>query len=310
MKRPKLFVAILLAPLLFTSVAGAATKAIKVLPAKPQFTITLSGNSGDQVFSVLTTPISLVTVGTVDSSTLGGSDGFISATDFAGTKQWELRLGSASDDIASAAIKEKSGSFLVAGTSAPSLLPPTPGVVDTLPVINTDSVSVTPWPAPNNSLSKLSIWRVSATGQIQATFNFDLGGAAIVRDISLDKNGYLITGEILLAKKSSYFSLVMSPTGSFTSFNADAKAPAKVAAITTIPAGLNIVKSYLSSGAIKGIPTWKPKSAIPVIIKYTKKGALVSANYLQGSVLKVLYQSGVGIIAVTERSDGYGVTII
>ena len=78
----------------------------------------------------------------------------------------------------------------------------------------------------------------------------------------------------------------------------------------TIPAGANIVKSYLSHSTMKGIPSWKPKSAIPVLIKYTKKGSLVSANYVQGLVMKVIYQSGIGIIAITERSDGYGVIII
>ena len=310
MKYPKLSLALIVLPLVIPSSAHAATKAIKVLPAKPLFNIALSGNSGDQVFSVLTTPISLIAVGTFDSSTLGGSDGFISATDFAGVKQWDLRLGGATDDIATAAIKEKSGGFLVAGTCAPALLPPAGTNVDTVPIQNIDSVSVTPWASPNNSLNKLSIWRVSSTGEIQSTFTFDLPGSGIVREIALDKGGYLITGEIYLANKSSYFSLLMSTSGAFSALDTNVKAPPKAPAITTIPAGLNVVKSYLSSSTIKGIPTWKPKSAIPVIIKYTKKGALVSANYLQGSTMKVIYQSGIGIVAITERSDGYGVTII
>jgi hypothetical protein len=101
----------------------------------------------------------------------------------------------------------------------------------------------------------------------------------------------------------------MNSAGGFSGFNTKAKETAKASATITLAAGVNVFKSYLSSGAIKGIPSWKPKSAIPVIIKYTKKGTLLSASYLPGNVAAVIYQSGVGVIAITERSD-YGVVIL
>ena len=308
MKLRRIVASSIVATLLFTNPSIAATKAIKVLPAKPLFSLTLAGNPGDQISAATATPISLITVGTVDSSTLGGSDGFISATDFTGVRQWDLRLGGATDDIATAVLKDKTGGFWVAGTSAPILPPPSTNV-DTLPVINSDSVSVETSVVPNNALTKLNIWKVTTTGQLASTFTFDLPGSAIVRNISADTAGYLISGEILISGKSSNFTISMNSTGVFTGLNTKAKAPAKVLAILTVAAGVNVFKSYLSSTAIKGIPTWKPKSAIPVIIKYTKKGVLLSASYLQGNVLAVLYQSGVGIIAITERSD-YGVVIL
>jgi hypothetical protein len=54
-------------------------------------------------------------VNIVTSPTLGGSDGFISALDKTKKLVWNLRLGSSSDDIATAVTKDREGFFWVVG---------------------------------------------------------------------------------------------------------------------------------------------------------------------------------------------------
>ncbi len=49
---------------------------------------------------------------------LGGSDGFISALDIHGTHLWNLRLGTAGDDVATAGYIDAQGNIWIAGASA------------------------------------------------------------------------------------------------------------------------------------------------------------------------------------------------
>jgi len=74
-----------------------------------------------------------------------------------------------------------------------------------------------------------------------------------------------------------------------------------------IPAGASTFKSFISSTAIVGIPSWKPKSSIPVVLQYAKVPNLKAAYSLKGTVNYVYYQSGMGLIVISDQSTNYAI---
>jgi hypothetical protein len=59
-----------------------------------------------------------------------------------------------------------------------------------------------------------------------------------------------------------------------------------------------------------GIKNWKPKSSTPVLVSYSRSGAITSAYSLQGKVISVTWEAGIGFVALSELGTGYGITII
>ena len=300
--------------ILSISPASAVTKVIKVLPVKPILITTLSGSSGDQISAVSTTATEIALVGTVESSTasqvttsayLGGSDGFIASIDPTGNHLWDLHLGSIGDEIATAVVRDKVGSFWVFGASAIPATPPIPTAPDST-TVNIDNVVIDPLTNSNNSLTQLMAWKVSLTGQLVATYSYDAGGVVNPNSVTFDGTTFLVSGLI----EDQRFTVRVSQTGEFTKFTRVTSKAVIAPAITTIKAGTGSMKSFISKGAIKGVTSWKPKSAIPVLIEYNKAGAITRASYFQGKVISVLWQSGIGPIVITERSDGYGINIL
>jgi len=317
----KVAVALFLATLAITANAATAAtpvaKAIKVLPVKPFLITTLSGGAGDQIAAFTTTPISIVIVGSVETTTAstgttsGNSDGYIQAIDYLGATQWSLHLGGAGDEIATAIVKDKAGGFVVAGAASAAPTASAPAPVDTGVVTNPDGVTLEPISTPKNSLTQLTIWRVSATGQLLSTTAIDAGGVVNPTNLVATATGFTLSGKLYQGGSASQFSTSIS--SSYQLVPVTSKPITKEvapAAITTIKAGTMLYKSYLSHGAIKGIPSWKPKSDIPVVIGYNKLAVLKSANYLQGKVIGLQWQSGKGLLILTERSDGFGLTLI
>jgi hypothetical protein len=300
-----------------SSAALAATKAIKVLPAKPFFTSTWSGSTGDQVSAFTTTPISIVLVGTVESSTpttgttSGNSDGFIQAVDYQGSVQWSLHLGGSGDEIATAIGKDKTGGYLVVGSASATPVAATPTSNDTTSATNPDGLTLEPTSAPTNSLTQLALWRVSSTGALLSTTLLDAKGVVSPVTLIATTTGYRIAGDLYQGQRFDKFSVAINSNYQFGQITtAPASKPSTLAAITTIKAGTLSYKSFLSDGPIKSIPSWKPKSAIPVVIGFNKLAVMQSAHYLQGKVLSLQWQSGRGLVVLTERSDGFGITII
>ena len=314
-------VALFLATLAVTANAATAAtpvaKAIKVLPVKPFRITTLSGSAGDQIAAFTTTPISIVLAGTVETSsattgaTGGNSDGYVQALDYSGASQWSLHLGGAGDEIATAIVKDKAGGFVVAGAASAAPTASAPAPVDTGVVTNPDGVTLEPISTPKNSLTQLTIWRVSAIGQLLSTTAIDAGGVVDPTSLVATATGFTLSGKLYQGASASQFSTSINASYQLAplaikSIVKDVAPPA----ITIIKAGTMLYKSYLSHGVIKGIPSWKPKSDIPVVIGYNKLAVLKSANYLQGKVMGLQWQSGKGLLILTERSDGFGLTLI
>ena len=290
---------------LFTPSANAA---IKVTPAKAPVTAISPAGSGDQISDFTVNPSVIAIVGTIESGlanlvttpTLGGSDGFITALDKFKVRLWDLRLGSASDDIARAVTKDRSGYFWIAGSTSKPMETST-SVIDSA-TLNLDSVVVEPVSTPTNSLNRLVIWKVGITGQLAETYYFDVDGVVAPSVINFDGVYLKVTGNITKDLTTQQFSILLDQSGSFSRFT-PGKIPAqKPPAIATIKAGVNNLKSFISKTTIIGIPSWRAKSPTPVIVKYTKAGKALAANSFTGKVRKILWQSGVGAVVLVETN--------
>ncbi|CAB4754400.1 unannotated protein [freshwater metagenome] len=286
----------------------AANAAIRVTPAKAPITAISPAGSGDQISDFTVNPTVIAIVGTIESGltnlvtapSLGGSDGFITALDKSKVRLWDLRLGSSSDDIATAITKDKSGYFWIVGaTSKP--IETTTSIIDTA-TLNLDSVVVDPVTTPINSLNRLVIWKVGVTGQLAETYYFDVDGMVAPSVINFDGTNFKVTGNITKDLVTQQFSISLDQSGSFSELTLGKIAAVKPPAIATIKAGVNNLKSFISKTTIIGIPSWRAKSPTPVIVKYTKAGKVLAANSFTGKVKKVLWQSGIGAVVLVETN--------
>jgi hypothetical protein len=289
-----------------TVISPSASAAIKVLPSKPAITAVSPAGSGDQISDLALNSNLLAIVGTVEtglvdlvtSPTLGGSDGFISTFDKTKKLVWNLRLGSSSDDIATAITKDREGFFWVVGaTSKP--LETTTAVIDTS-TINLDSVSVENVVTPQNTLNRLALWKIGSDGKISQTFYSDVNGLIAPSSIMLSGSDLKIVGSFTQEGKTEQFSISASLAGVFTEIKLGKIPTPKLPAIQTIKAGPNKITSFISKTTIIDIPSWRAKKPTPVIVKYTNKGKALAANSLPGKVKKVLWQSGIGTAVLVE----------
>ena len=298
------FVISLILLTLFTPQANAA---IKVVASKPAIINVSPIGSGDQISDVAVNSAGIAIVGTVENgmtnlistTPLGGSDGFISFIDNLKNRTWDLRLGTPSDDIATAIARDKSGNFWVVGsTSKPQEPLVSPSMDPT--ILNLDNVLVDPITNPSSELLRLVAWKVSASGQLLGTYFYDAAGVIAPTQISVSTLGFKVIGNLLNEGETKQFQIDLDSAGVFTNLAEGKPKVSKAPAIATIKAGTNNLKSFISKTTIIGIPSWRAKKPTPVLVKYTKNGKALAANSFSGKVLKVMWQSGVGAVVLVD----------
>lgn len=283
--------------------------AVKVLPSKPAITKVSPIGSGDQISDFSLNSSLVAVVGTVEtglidlvtSPTLGGSDGFISAVDKNKKPLWNLRLGGIQDDIATAITKDKEGNFWVVGATSKPLETAT-AVIDSSPV-NLDSVTVEAVITPTNSLNRLVLWKVGATGQLSQTYFHDADGLIAPTAISISGTTLKVIGNLSKELVTQQFTISADFTGVFSALKLGKIPTVKPPAIETIKAGTNKITSFISKTTIIDIPSWRAKVPTPVIVKYSKASKALAANSLPGKVKKVLWQSGLGSVVLVEMNS-------
>jgi len=297
-------------------ISPAASAAIKVLPSKPAITAVSPIGSGDQISDLTLDANSLAIVGTVEtgltdfvtSPTLGGSDGFIATFDKSKKLLWSLRLGSASDDIATAITKDREGFFWVVGaTSKPAET--TTAVTDST-AVNLDSITVEGAVTPKNTLNRLVVWKVGSNGEIFQTFVSDVNGLIAPSAITFSSSSLKIVGSFTQEVKTEQFSISASIDGIFSELKLGKFVTPKPQAIQTIKAGTNKITSFISKTTIIDVPSWRAKKPTPVIVKYTSKGKALAANSLPGKVKKVLWQPGIGTAVLVEVNSNNQVHLL
>jgi hypothetical protein len=300
----KFWVLTLVIPL--TIISPAANAAIKVLPSKPAITAVSPIGSGDQISDIALDSNLVVIVGTVESGlldivtspTLGGSDGFISSFDRTKKLIWNLRLGSSSDDIATAVTKDREGFFWVVGaTSKPA--DTATAVIDNS-AVNLDLVSVEKPVTPKNTLNRLILWKIAPNGALSQTYFTDVNGLIAPSAIRLSGASLSIVGSVTQEQRTQQFSISTTLAGVFSELKIGKIVTPKPPAIETIKAGANKITSFISKTTIIDIPSWRAKKPTPVVVKYSNKAKALAANSLPGKVKKVLWQPGIGTAVLVE----------
>jgi hypothetical protein len=77
-----------------------------------------------------------------------------------------------------------------------------------------------------------------------------------------------------------------------------------------VAAGKNSWATFVSSGAIKGIPTWKPKNPTPVALELGKKGELINAYTIAAPAVVIDTSTDIGTVLVTDSGKSFGLVLI
>ncbi len=276
--------------------ALAATKIpaaqLKLIPLAP--TVATNFSAGDEVQQVITTSGALLLVGTVETTTsnlitapsLGSSDGFIVALDARGAHLWDLRLGTVSDDVATAEYVDVAGNIWIAGSTAVSATSPAPG------------------------LNQITIWEVSSSGVLENTYSRSVTDIDIPNSISQKGANLVIAGN---SSKVGFptFTLTVSPTGNISAPKNSSVAPATSPGLLTVSSAAYIWQNFVTSQVIKGVVGIPSHQATTVLIDSSLKArTLKSVFSIQGTPLSLKYQSGIGVVALTQGSGTYYLTIV
>jgi hypothetical protein len=97
-----------------------------------------------------------------------------------------------------------------------------------------------------------------------------------------------ITTGLLQGGKVSYSNKTEAAITKFSALN---KPTWNVRYLSKSPALVGVSKNswatFISSGVIKGVPTWKPKTARPVLLELGKKGEVISAYTLSAPAVVI-----------------------
>ena len=252
------FLAVFIAALLaFSTPAEAAQKRVAVKKIEKIATLP----TAELLFA---SGSSIITVGNIESAT---SDISLSALNSDGTPSWSLNLDSGLDEIAMAATSDSAGNIWLAGFSATALVEET--TTPTVVAENPDSVLVEPSQPTRSDLNRLTLWKVTSNGQLEASYYSSENLPGIINSISISKSGLSILGQY----NQKSFIQVMSLSGSFGA----------LAYIGTSKTFLNaIVRNSDGSSSVFGYSTetlgGKKLAAKQdgVLIKVSKSGSLTS----------------------------------
>jgi hypothetical protein len=252
------FLAVVLAALLaFSTPAEAAQKRIAVKKIEK-----IAVTSGAEL--LVANGSSIVTISNVDSTT---SDIALSAIDISGAALWNTVVDSGGDEIAMVSARDNAGNLWIAGFSATPA--PQESATSTSVAENPDSVVVEPTQNSRNDLNRLTIWKVSSSGELLETFNSTENLPGLINAISVTSSGASLVGQY---NQRSFIQSV-SPSGAF----------GKVLYIGTSKTTLNsVVRNSDGSASAFGFSTetlgGKRLAAKQdgVLIKVSKSGALTS----------------------------------
>jgi len=260
------FLAVLVAALLaFSTPAEAAQKRVAVKKIEK-----IATTPGAEL--LVANGASIITISNVDSTT---SDIALNAMDISGAALWSKAIDAGVDEIAMAASRDNTGNLWIAGFSAPPAQQES--ATASAAAENPDSVVVEPIKDPRNDLNRLTIWKVSSTGELLGTFNSNENQAGLINAISVTSSGISLVGQY---NQRSFIQSV-SPSGAF----------GKVLYIGTSKTTLNtVVRNSDGSASAFGFSTetlgGKRLAAKQdgILIKVSKSGAVT--NVVRSSAIK------------------------
>ena len=190
---------LLIAALALTPFASAATKSVAV---KKLDVITAAPGAEGLLISGKTLITYLNTGGSNSNIVLTGLD-------LSGAQQWLKTIDSGADEIALAGAVDSIGNLWLAGASAPVIAADTTTVQ--LPADNPDGVIAEPLTKLRSDMNLLTLWKLSPTGDLLATYSLAQPTPALINAISVNATGISLVGRI--ADKP--FALSITSTGAF-----------------------------------------------------------------------------------------------
>ena len=268
------------------------TPQLKVIPLSPTVSTNLS--AGDEVQQMITAPGNIYLIGTVETTSsslitsvsLGGSDGFIVALSPSGGRLWDLRLGTSGDDVSTAGYVDTSGNIWIAGSSAVSTTTPAPG------------------------LNQLTIWEISSTGVLENTYTKTLPDIDIPTSVMQKGTDLVVAG---LSTRTGFptFTIGVALNGTFGIFKNSNVAPAIAPGLLTATSAAYIWQNFVTKQTITGVVGIPPHKSTTVLIDSSRKArTLKSVFSIQGTPLALRYQSGIGVVALTQGAGTYYLTIL
>ena len=190
-----------------------------------------------------------------------------------------VKYGIKSTQINSA-LSNSDGSITVVGSSADLLL-------KAKPLSKADAVTL----------------KISTSGVLQQVARATL--KSTTRTWNSITTGLLQGGKVSYSNKTeaaiTKFSALSKPTWNVRHLS---KSPALVAS------SKNSWATFISSGVIKGVPTWKPKNATPVILELGKKGEVISAYTLSAPAVVIAANNEIGTVVITDSGVSFGLVVI
>ena len=190
-----------------------------------------------------------------------------------------IKYGIKSTQINSA-LSSSDGSIIAVGSSGDLLL-------KTKPISKIDAVTL----------------KISATGLLQQAARATL--KTTTRTWSSIDSGLLQGGKV------SYSNKTESAITKFSALNKpvwNVRYLSKSTALVT--SGKNSWATFISSGLIKGVPTWKPKTATPVLLELGKKGEVITSYTLTAPAVAIASNNEIGTAVITDSGASFGLVLI
>ena len=226
---------------------------------------------------LLVTDSNLIILGSIyDKSSVAG---FYLSASKSGVFTPIIKFGSKSTQINSA-ISNKDGSITAVGSSGELLL-------KVKPLSKVDAVT----------------FKISSAGVLQQVARATLKTTS--RSWSSIDAGLLQGGRVTYSNKTEAAITKFSALGKpVWNVRYSAKSSALVANSS------NSWATYISSGAIKGVPAWKPKAATPVLIEFGKKGEVISSHTLSAPAVAIAANNEIGTVVITDSGVAFGLVVV
>ena len=132
------------------------------------------------------------TIVAVSNSDGANSNILLTGLDSTGVQIWQKTIDSGADEVALAATTDPSGDIWLAGASAAVVV--SDSATAPTQVENPDGVVVEPVSKLRGDMNLLTLWKISAAGDVVATYTSALTAPALINAISANSSGVAIAG--------------------------------------------------------------------------------------------------------------------
>ena len=157
----------------------------------------------------------------------------------------------------------------------------------------------------SKALSKLDAItiKISSSGVLQVV------GRATLKNTT--RSWSSIGAGLLQGGKVTYSNKTESAITKFSAINKpvwNIRYSAKSSAL--VASGKNSWASFISSGPIKSVSAWKPKSPTPVVVELGKKGEALNSYKLSAPAVAMAVNSEIGTVLITDSGVSFGFVVI